>query len=94
VLKAKLILELDGGGHYEPEQMKKDDERTEALQSMKLQVLRISNIDIERSFAGVCEKIDHIVRASLPQSAPPTAPSSAGALRKPNIITNNKQSAQ
>jgi len=45
--KAGLVLELDGGGHYTAEQTDKDAVRTEALESMKLTVLRISNLDID-----------------------------------------------
>jgi len=74
--KARLVIELDGGGHYELEQIQRDNARTKTLQSMGLQVLRICNLDIDRSFAGVCEMIDNTVRASLPQSVSPTAPSS------------------
>jgi very-short-patch-repair endonuclease len=78
--KARLIIELDGGGHYELEQQQRDDERTQTLQSMNLQVLRICNLDVDRHFVGVCEMIEHAVMACLPQSALPTAPSSEGAL--------------
>ena len=80
--KARLVVELDGGGHYDIEQQQKDNERTQTLQSMNLQVLRICNLDVDRHFAGVCETIEHTVRVSLPQSALPTAPSSEGALDK------------
>ena len=73
--KASLIIELDGGGHYEPAKMQMDNERTEALKSMGLKVLRVSNLDVDQNFAGVCEMIEVTVRFSLPQSAPPTAPS-------------------
>ena len=78
--KAKLVVELDGGGHYTPEQMKADTERTTALESMKVRVIRICNLDIDRNFRGVCEFIDIEVRNSLPQSPSVTAPSSEGAL--------------
>ena len=80
--KARLVIELDGGGHYEPEQSQKDNERTQALQCMNLRVLRICNLYIDRQFADVCEMITHAVEESLPQSALPTAPSSEGALEK------------
>jgi len=80
--KARLIVELDGGGHYDPEQRQRDNERTQALKSMNLNVLRICNCDVDRHFTDVCEMIDDHVRASLPQSAVPTAPSSEGALDK------------
>ncbi len=72
--KARLVIELDGGGHYEPEQVQRDIERAEILQSINLKVLRICNLDVDRNFAGVCELIDKTVSMSLPQSASPTAP--------------------
>ena len=77
--KARLALELDGGGHYEPQQKHADDLRTQALQSMGLKVVRICNLDIDKNFRGVCEHLDAVVRSSLPQSAALTAPSSEGA---------------
>ena len=60
--KAKLIIELDGGGHYTPEQAQKDQLRTENLESMDLTVLRICNLDIDKNFRGVCEYIDMAVK--------------------------------
>jgi len=66
--KAHLVVELDGGGHYTPEQMKVDAERTAVLESMDLRVIRICNSDIDKNFRGVCEFLDMEVRKSLPQS--------------------------
>ena len=60
--KAKLIIELDGGGHYTAEQTEKDNLRTKDLESMKLTVIRICNLDIDRNFRGVCEYIDLTVK--------------------------------
>ena len=77
--KARLIIELDGGGHYTTEQAEKDEQRTNELNAMNLTVVRICNLDIDRNFYGVCEYIDHWVQNSLPQSASLTAPSSEGA---------------
>ncbi|MBE6780602.1 MAG: endonuclease domain-containing protein [Clostridia bacterium] len=77
--KAKLVIEIDGGGHYTDEQIKKDEYRTKELKGMNLSVLRICNLDIDRNFSGVCESIDLAVKESLPQSALLTAPSSEGA---------------
>ena len=77
--KAKLVLELDGSGHYTAEQTENDALRTNALESMNLTVVRICNADIDRNFHGVCEYIDLSVKQSLPQSASLTAPSSEGA---------------
>ena len=80
--KAKLVVELDGGGHYFDEQIKKDIVRSEELEKMDLKVLRICNLDIDKNFYEVCEKIDIEVKESLPQSAELTAPSSEGADKK------------
>ncbi len=77
--RARLVIELDGGGHYTAEQAEKDAIRSESLKSMNLTVLRICNLDIDRNFSGVCEYIDLAVKNSLPQSASLTAPSSEGA---------------
>ena len=77
--KVRLVLELDGSGHYTAEQMEKDNFRTKELEAMNLTVLRICNLDIDRNFSGVCEYIDLAVKKSLPQSASLTAPSSEGA---------------
>ena len=77
--KARLVIELDGGGHYTAAQSAKDAVRTEALEAMNLKVLRICNLDADRHFREVCEQIDLAVKDSLPQSASLTAPSSEGA---------------
>ena len=78
--QAQLVVELDGGGHYTPEQIKADAERTAVLERMKLRVIRICNTDIDRNFRGVCDFLDLEVQKSLPQSPAVTAPSSKGAL--------------
>lgn len=80
--KARLVVELDGGGHYEAEQGERDERRTEDLSRFHLAVLRFSNHDISQNFSGVCVDIDRVVKASLPQSPAVTAPSSEGAKRK------------
>ena len=77
--KTRLIIELDGSGHYFPEQQKADQFRTEILESMNLKVVRISNLDVDQNFRAVCEFIHNCVQCSLPQSASLTAPSSEGA---------------
>ena len=77
--KARLVIELDGGGHYTLDQAEKDRLRTKQLKAMNLFVLRFSNLDVDRNFTGVCEYIDTVVKKSLPQSTLLTAPSSEGA---------------
>ena len=57
-----LVIELDGGGHYAAEQAEKDAIRTKEMESMKLSVVRICNLEIDRNFRGVCEYIDLAVQ--------------------------------
>jgi len=66
--KARLVVELDGGGHYTDEQLEKDRIRTKELENMNLRVLRICNLNIDRNFRSACEYIDLEVKKSLPQS--------------------------
>ena len=84
-----MVVELDGGGHYTPEQAEKDNLRTKDLESMKLTVIRICNLDIDRNFRGVCEYIDLTVK-NLSQSATLTAPSSEGALGAPAPVQQTR----
>lgn len=67
--KARLVIELDGGGHFTEDKILADAQRTATLESMKLRVVRICNTDIDKNFRGVCEYIDACVTCSLPQSA-------------------------
>ena len=60
--KIGLVIELDGGGHYTPEQAEQDTLRTKDLESMNLTVIRIFNLDIDRNFRGVREYIDLTVK--------------------------------
>ena len=64
--KARLVIELDGGGHYTVELARKDEMRTKDLESMNLTVVRICNLDIDRNFSGVCEYIDLTVKRLSP----------------------------
>jgi len=63
--KAKLCIELDGGGHYEEEQIEKDKKRTSELEAMGFKIFRVSNLDIDKNFSGVCEAIDLAVNRFL-----------------------------
>lgn len=55
--KAKLVIELDGSGHYEEAQEEYDKKRTAYLKRMGLCELRYSNLQIAREFRNVCEDI-------------------------------------
>ena len=56
--KAKLVIELDGSQHYSEIGLKRDSARDEMLNSLDLEVLRFSNLDIDRNFERACEKIN------------------------------------
>ena len=60
--KADLVIELDGGGHYYPEAMKRDETRTAELEAEGLAVLRFCNLDVDKNFEGVCAAIDAEVK--------------------------------
>ena len=51
--KAKLAIELDGSQHFEPGSMEYDRIRTGFLESLGIQVIRFTNLDINQSFEGV-----------------------------------------
>jgi len=63
--QAKLVLELDGSQHCEPEQIEYDRKRTAFLEHQGLYVLRISNLDVIRQFRAVCEMIDVVVQRRI-----------------------------
>ncbi len=65
--KAKLVIELDGSQHYEENKIEKDALRTEFFEQYGLKVIRISNLDINKNFEGVCVFIETEIRQSLSQ---------------------------
>ena len=67
--QAKIAIELDGSQHYEPENTRKDSERTKFLEQFDLKMIRIPNSEVKRNFRGVCEYIDTAVKQSLSQKS-------------------------
>ena len=66
--KAKLVIELDGIGHYFSKAEKYDFERDLKLESRNLFVLRIPNIEINKNFEGVCNYIDQLVQERVAEN--------------------------
>src|SRR5450759_3585109 len=65
--KGKLIVEIDGGQHYESDGMKKDRERDRYLQMLGFAVLRFSDIEVLKNIDGVVERIyEHLKSPSVP----------------------------
>ena len=63
--KAKLVIELDGGGHYTPDTEKKDCFRTNVLERYGLTVIRFCNTYIDQHFYTVCSVIDEEVKKRI-----------------------------
>ena len=53
--KAKLIIELDGSQHYEPDHQEKDALRDAELNSLGFTVMRFSNDEVMREIEAVVE---------------------------------------
>ena len=63
--KAQLVIELDGGQHFEPEYLKKDNVRDKALEGLGLRVLRFDNRQVLMEMDGVLAVIDRVVEERL-----------------------------
>ena len=63
--KAKIAIELDGSGHYDPVKMEEDAHRTAEIQKHGIKVLRFCNKDIDKNFYSVCTVIDNEIKNSL-----------------------------
>ena len=63
--EAKLVIEIDGSGHYTEEGEQYDKERTSFLGGYGIKVLRIKNLDVMQKFKNVCRYIDFMVEQSL-----------------------------
>ena len=57
----KLIIELDGGQHYEDNSLLYDENRTNYFNSLGIRVIRFTNTDINKRFDCVCEEIEHVL---------------------------------
>ena len=63
--QAKLIIEIDGSQHYDPQGIAYDKSRAAYLESLGLQIIRFSNADINVRFAAVCEQIHKVISLSV-----------------------------
>ncbi len=68
--KLKLVIEVDGEGHFTPDGMASDAERTKILEGYGLRVVRFTNDQVLREFEAVCEEIMGVI--------PPNPPSEGG----------------
>ena len=56
-MRAKLVVELDGGYHFIPKQQRADAERTANLESKGYKVLRFENYEVEENPSRVADVI-------------------------------------
>ena len=65
-LESKLVIELDGSGHAEPEKIESDRLRTLFLESRGFRVLRFWNPELIDNFDGVMDTIYHALLELTP----------------------------
>jgi very-short-patch-repair endonuclease len=56
-LDQRLVIEVDGGQHYEAEGLARDAERTAILENSGLKVLRFTNLEVLQETDAVLEVI-------------------------------------
>ena len=55
--ETRLAIELDGGGHADPEQLSKDREREAALRQLGIRMVRFWNTEVYENLDGVLRRI-------------------------------------
>ena len=66
---AKLVIEVDGSQHYDPEKMESDRKRSEVFQKYGLEVIRFSNREVNQYFDSVCESIHRTVTKRMGENS-------------------------
>ena len=67
----KLIIEVDGSQHFEPEGLARDEKRTAFLNREGFQVLRFDNHDVLTNASGVADKLIDLLSGLTPTPSPP-----------------------
>ena len=62
---AKVVIELDGSQHFEPQAVAYDADRSAFLSAQGLQVLRFTNLEVDKNFSAVCQQIDVTIQNRL-----------------------------
>ena len=78
---AGLVVEADGGQHFEKDAQDYDNRRTEYLKSQVLSVLRFTNLEILNNLDAVMDVIFREVERGLAENKiPPNPPFSKGGI--------------
>ena len=64
-VEAKLVIELDGSQHFEPDAIAYDLERTEFLESQGLKVIRFDNLQVFNELESVLAVIYEEVKVRI-----------------------------
>ena len=62
---AKLVIELDGGQHYDDIMMVEDKQRTSIIKQYGVDVIRIPNNEVDSNFYNVCTYLDNIIKERI-----------------------------
>ena len=62
---AKLVIELDGGQHYDDKKMLDDEHRSAIINQYGIQVVRIPNNEIDNNFYNVCTYLDSVIKKRI-----------------------------
>ena len=65
-LEPKLVIEVDGGYHSVPRQIKDDASRQEWLEQHGFQVIRFTNTEVEGDINGTINAIKYALKKSPP----------------------------
>jgi very-short-patch-repair endonuclease len=82
---AKLIIEIDGGQHFDDAVEARDKRRDAFLVSKGFRVLRLNNHDVMTNRIGVLETIAAAVREARAPSLPSPASGGGGARGTPRV---------
>ncbi len=58
---ARLVIELDGSQQHTEQGKEYDEQRTAILEQYGVQVLRFTNLDVDRHLDAVCAQIDSTI---------------------------------
>lgn len=82
---AMLVIEVDGGQHYEPEHARKDAERDRCLSESGLLVMRFDNLQVLQETDAVVEEIYRMIEK---RQIPPGPPLQSGVEIQSPILPN------
>jgi very-short-patch-repair endonuclease len=63
--EAKLLIEVDGPSHFEPDQQEYDKLRTEYLEELGYKIIRFTNDDVKFNIKGVTGEILRVVESRI-----------------------------